>query len=344
MSKKITMEYLAKKLGISKNTISLALRNMPGISEETRKAVLEEAKKYGYQYKKAGAALDNTPKLNNICLILASNTKNSFEFFSHIQIGIESSAKQHGYNVILTYYDDKHKIFETPICIRDRMVCGIITLGNIDPAAASLINNYNLPVVMVDNYFYSISSECVLTDNHLGGYLATQNLIANGHRNIAYLGNIDNSVSFYDRFQGYLNALKANKISHNDTYFWNNISIADLLRDSKYDLAVSYIKKNTAVMPTAFFCCNDSEALSLIKVLSALGIKVPEQISVIGFDDIDASQSSFPPLSTMHVSKEIMGERAVEKLISKTEVSLLLPNEKTLIAPYLVIRNSVKNL
>lgn len=338
MSTKITMESIAKKLGVSKNTVSLALRNMPGISEETKKTILEEAIKSGYKYKKS--TYDNTlNKQNNICLILSTSTRDSFEFFSHIQFGIQSEAETHNFNVILYCYDKTKYDFEMPNCIKDKIVSGIITLGNIEEITLSTILTYNLPIVMVDDYIENINVESILTDNFCGSYTATKYIIDNGHKDIAFCGNINASISFYERFLGFQKALKDNNIEFLQSNIWiDKNTITEL--NKGVQLAIEYIGK-IKHFPTSIVCCNDIEAICLIKAFESIGMNVPTDISIIGFDDI--ASSSFIGLTTMKVCKKEMGERAIQKLLYKIE-NPLLPIEKTLISTTLIKRTSVKRI
>ncbi|MFZ5986597.1 MAG: LacI family DNA-binding transcriptional regulator [Bacillota bacterium] len=342
MSKKVTMEDIAKKLGITKNTVSLALRNMPGINEKTRELIFETAKKNGYNYKKKGY---NTTKekdsiSKNICLMLSDDTRNSVGFFSFIQYGIESEAKKNHLNTIL-YCFDENKKFEPPVCIKDDIISGIITLGRVTRKTIESITRLNLPLVIVDHFFDDIKASYILSDNVSGGYIATEYLIKSGHRDIGFFGNVFSSTSFYDRYLGYLKALGQYKIPVNPSFSIMDDSMADLLNNG-LELVVKAMRKITK-LPTAMFCCNDIEAIAILKALSAMGMNVPDDISIVGFDNIESSKSVTPELTTMHISKELMGERAVKKLISKMNEEEY-PEEKILLPAHLVERQSVRQI
>ncbi|MFZ5989323.1 MAG: LacI family DNA-binding transcriptional regulator [Bacillota bacterium] len=339
MAKKITMEYIANKLGISKNTVSLALRNMPGVSMQTRKLVCNMAKQFGYEYKKnlRNNVLGKNSLHNNICLILSKDTASSEGFFSHIQYGIESEARKNNLNTILHCFDEKNEKFETPLSIKNNMVAGIVTLGKVSKKTASNIIKLNLPLVMIDHYFDDLKSDYVLTDNQSGGYLAAEHLIKLGHRNIGFSGNTNASNSFFDRFEGFKKAIKDHGFTLDESLCITQKSMAELINNG-VEAVVLELKK-LPKLPSAFFCCNDIEAVSVIKALTAMGISVPKDISVIGFDNIESSRSFFPELTTMHISKERMGERAVKKLVSKIKNEESF-QEKILMPATLVVRQS----
>lgn len=337
MPKKVTMDGIAAKLGISKNTVSLALRGMPGISESTRAAIVEAAEKMGYRYKTA----NEKETARNLCLVIARSTLESVGFFSFIQLGIEDEAKKNNINTIVHYYEENEDGFEMPNCIRDGIAAGIITLGRISRKTIDTIQTYELPVVMVDNYFDDIVTDCILTDNQCGGYVATKYLIENGHSEIGFLGDIAASVSFYDRYQGYLKALKC--------YGLKAIPEISII-DKKFE--ITPVKELTAILekikanpglPTAYFCCNDAEAIALMKGLKQMGFFVPEDVSVMGFDDIEAASGIIPELTTMRVQKELMGKASVTRLLEKIDGQEGIV-EKILLTADLVKRQSVRKI
>ncbi|AEY67871.1 LacI family DNA-binding transcriptional regulator [Clostridium sp. BNL1100] len=336
MPKKVTMDNIAEKLGISKNTVSLALRGMPGISENTRNLIEQTANGMGYRYK---ASVRKSIMARNLCLIIAKSTRDSIGFFSYVQLGIEDEAKKNNFNTIIHYYDENDEGFETPNCVKDGMVSGIITLGRISHKTINCIIGYDLPVVMVDNYFDNLAMDCILTDNHSGGYAATEHLIDCGHTKIGFLGDISASISFYDRYQGFLKALGDRGIEFKEVFSIIGKKLEEL---PKKDIeALICEMKVKAGLPDAFFCCNDAEAIVFLKVLKNMGISVPDEISVIGFDDIENAGNVTPELTTMRVQKELMGKRAVCRLIEKLEHEIK-PTEKILLSACLVKRKSVK--
>jgi len=333
MGKKASMKLIADELGISKNTVSLALRGMPGISSETRKRIIITADKLGYQYKKM-----NVPT-KNICLILSKNIKQSFGFFNYVQFGMEDEGKKEGVNLIIHYYEEDEKNIEIPLSIKEGMISGIITLGRISYDTIKPLLELNLPIVVVDHYFYNIGVDYILTDNYSGGYRATEYLIRKGHKKLGFLGNIKVSTSFKDRYLGFKKALEDYKIELNRDYIYTDVSIGEMTLVD--DSSVSHLFKDAAKLPDAIFCCNDAEAIATNRMLSSLGINVPEDISIIGFDDIEFSRSMSPELTTMKVEKELMGRKAVEKLVSIMNNPSAIA-EKLLLNTTLVERNSVK--
>lgn len=337
MAGKVSMNTIASRLGVSKNTVSLALRGIPGISDNTRRLILDTAAELGYQYKTA----KQEESVRYLCLVVPKSAQNSIDFFSFIQVGIEDEAKKNNINTILHYYDENDAEFQTPHCIREGMISGIITLGRVSEKTVRALDIYELPIVMVDNYFDDLEVDCVLTDNHCGGYIATEHLLKNGHTSIGFFGDIKTSISFYDRYMGYLKALDSYNIKIN----LNFAIFTNYQETTAIEAAIGVLERLKAqgMLPTAFVCCNDAGAIVMYKLLKQLGISIPDQVSIIGFDDIDSARNISPELTTMQVKKEWMGRKAVMKLLTRLEVNDGIA-EKLMLSAALIERNSVKML
>lgn len=335
MTEKVSMEVIAKKLGVSKNTVSLALRGAPGISGQTRSLVADMADKLGYRYK---APDQKRAPSRNLCIVIPKSTRDSIGFFSFIQLGIENEARKNNINTILHYYDENDAAFATPLCVREGMISGIITLGRVSERTVKTIQTYGMPLVLVDHYFDNMELDCVLTDNQCGCYIATEHLIKKGHRDIGFFGDIKASVSFYDRFRGFLKALESYGVPFVPSFTVIDGSLEEL---AKTDISgAAKVLKALDRLPTAIVCCNDAEAITLCKALRTMDVPIPERISVIGFDDIEASRSVTPELTTMRVRKELMGRKAVSKLLSLMTKKDGVP-EKLLLSADLIERGSV---
>jgi LacI family transcriptional regulator len=200
---------------------------------------------------------------------------------------------------------------------------------------------FNLPLVVIDHYYDDIVCDYVLTDNISGAFQATEHLIKLGHKKLGFLGDISVSSSFYDRYQGFIKALTHYSIPVN-----NALSITDKClyeyRDDGIGRIVEELEK-LPELPSAFFCCNDLEAITVINALNAMNLWVPENISIVGFDNIESSKTISPELTTMHISKEIMGQRAVQSLIARMNNSKELA-EKILLPTVFIERISTKKI
>lgn len=327
---------------MSKNTVSLALRNMPGINDQTRKLIFDTAKQLGYEYKKSFVDYkSNETSYKNICLIFSRDTHKSEDFFSYIQYGVEAEAKKNNLNTIIYCYDENTEEFETPLSVKEGIISGIITLGRISRKTLHSIMKFNLPLVIIDHYFDDLACNYVLTDNISGACVLTEHLIKLGHKKIGFIGDISISSSFSDRYQGFTKALKKYSIPLNDS-----LSITDkcpsILVNEGLGRVVEELKE-LPELPTAFVCCNDREAITVITALKSMNISVPDDISIVGFDNIESSNNITPELTTMHISKEIMGQRSVRSLIARIN-NIDTLSEKILLPSTFIERSSTKKL
>jgi len=338
MAKKVSMDDIAKKAGFSKNTVSLSLRGMPGINKDTRAYVLRLAQEMGYHYKDKNSEKMITSQ--HICIIVPTTSNDKQGFFAHIQLGIEQEARKHHYSTIFYSYREED-FFELPLCIRDGIVAGIITVGRISVRTMHIIKQTNLPFVMSDHYFDTYQEDCVMTDNVLGGDAATEYLIANGHRDIGFVGDVKASVSFRDRYTGFMQAMSRHGFQVNDRHCITHSGLDRTI--SETDTLGKFDVEQLNHLPTAFFCTNDAVAIVLYRTLVQMNIRIPEDVSVIGFDNTESSEMVNPPLSTMSVYKELMGKKAFLRLLSKIQEPGMIP-ERILIASFLEERKSVKSI
>jgi len=339
MAHKVSMDDIARKVGLSKNTVSLALRGMPGISTDTRGLIVRTAHEMGYRYKQSGA--DKRPASRNLCIIVPTTAHDKQGFFAHIQLGIEQEAKKQHFNTIFHSYEENSGVFELPLCVRDGLASGIISVGRVSEGTVSVISRSGIPFVMADHYLERVPGDSILTDNTQGGDCATEYLIAKGHRDIGYIGDIHASMSFRDRYLGYLNAMARHGLPSNARHCITHAGLDELIREDQA-IAVAEIEKLDG-LPTAFFCANDAVAISLCRALSQMGVQVPGTVSVMGFDDTDVSRLVTPELSTMRVHKELLGRKAFLRLMAKIHDRKSVP-ERLLITAELVDRKSVLEL
>lgn len=343
MSKdKVTMKLIANKLGLSINAVSIALNNKEGISERKRMEILKLADKLGY--------LDKFPYYKpsfankNVCVILQSMYFKDAYFYSKILIGIEEESRINHYNVIINFYEDGN--FAVPNCIENRKVSGIIIVGNIRDEYLIKIKQFNIPIVLVDHSSLLVPTDSIMSDNKLGSYIATEYLVHKGFLNIGFFGDLNYSLSINERFFGFHEALKNNMNFENSNLLNNFIADRSVLYDtedfvinSDIDKIIEIIKQ-IKIIPDAFICSNDSAALHLIKALNSIGYSIPNDISIIGFDDIVLSTLISPKLTTIMVNKELMGKKAVDKLIFRMK-NKEEPVENTILSVKLIERDSV---
>jgi LacI family transcriptional regulator len=215
-----------------------------------------------------------------------------------------------------------------------KKVDGIIFIGTqVEETADAVHQRLDVPIVLVDSYAPNLPFDSVLTDNFQGAEMALNHLIALGHRHIALVGSKENSVpSIAERRRAYIQTMMAHGFL-NENYIPNS----ELYRPDAHKAALSLMQRFPEI--TAFFACNDDTAAGVIAAAVDLGLKVPRDISVIGFDNIALANELTPPLTTIHVHKNWMGMLGVRFLLERA-VNPEKPKSTTYIGTQLVLRKS----
>ena len=314
---KITMKDIAKRLNVSINAVSIALNDKPGVSDEMRLQILRTADEMGYiNQKKQYLSIFSK---SNICVLMQSYYANTGHFYSIVLCSIVEQAKNFGYFSILNYFEDND--FHMPECIVDRKVAGVLVVGKISDSHLKALKKVGIPVVLVDFTSLGDPCDCVLTHNRQGGYMLTDYVVLKGYKTIGFFGDLDYSFSFQDRFMGYKQALIQNQIVSSeevDSYIEEHSFLHNI---EKYILAneITEIVKilKSKKLPEVLICANDSNAFAVISALKDMGLKIPEDIGVTGFDDTPLCEKANPQITTVQVQKELMGQVAVSNLMDR---------------------------
>ncbi|NNU83765.1 LacI family DNA-binding transcriptional regulator [Geobacillus sp. BMUD] len=306
MKKRITMQDIADRLNISKNSVSQALRGKEGVSEETRELVKRVAKEMGYEYPASRAKSRGKPP-KQIALI-ASDRTFSLKFFGEIYLSIEQEALSHGMRLHIQSVNEQQKQqLLLPSFIEEKVVDGIIVLSHISTEYIQQIVATGIPTVLVDHHHPNISADAVLTNNRFGAYVAVQHLLELNHTDIAFVGDVNYSPSYQERYEGYLLALKDYGVKPNEEWMFcqaqeDETVIAGYIRELKRQ-------------PTAWFCVNDGLGFFVSTSLQQYGLKVPDDVSVCSFDNGQLSQIATPKITTVDIDLKRYGKRAVELLL-----------------------------
>ncbi len=333
---KSTIKDVAKKAGVSIATVSFVINDSNRISSETKSRVLKAIKSLNYHPSKSARNLVSG-KTGNIGFILTDDHFLRTEpFYTRIFLGTEFEARSEGYYILLTSIRPDFNENDTlPRFILNKNVDGIIIAGKSPSNLIERISTYNIPTVFVDYIPPTNSHPLVLIDNIQGALLATNHLINLGHKNIAFIGGDIEHPSLSDRLNGYKLALGNAKIS-----IKNNLIVSDAKypdRQNGFNSAKKIFSKNKNI--TAVFACNDAMAIGVLNYLQNNGYKVPQDVSLVGFDDVEADLMLNPPLTTIRVPKIEMGVEALKLLVNtlKNKKSI---SKKILVPVELIIRES----
>ena len=191
----------------------------------------------------------------------------------------------------------------------------ILQATEMDEKDMQIFSNITVPIVIVDNYFKNLSYDYITMNSLKGGYLATSYLINKGHKKIGFLGSTLPLFNFDQRQKGFLEALSEYHIPENKAYQY----LVQPTLDGSYQDMKKILADKTNALPTAFFAFNDNIALGAAKALNEVGLSVPEQISVIGFDDIPYCEINHPRLTTIKPYSREMGRFAAKRLLQMIE-------------------------
>ncbi len=333
---KSTIKDVAQKAGVSIATVSLAIHDHKRISPETKRKVQKAINELNYSPSKSARNLVSK-KTGNIGFLLTDDHFLRTEpFYTRIFLGTEFEAREGEYYVLLNTvnreYDECDKL---PRFVLDKSVDGIIIAGKVPEMLINKLSATNLPLIFVDYIPPKNKYPLVLIDNIHGGSLATEHLIDKGHKNIAFIGGDINHPSIHDRFQGYKLTLEKANITITD----NLISLEEPYpaRQNGYDAAQRLINNNKDI--TAIFACNDAMAIGAMHFLKDNGYKIPQDVSVIGFDDVEADLLLDPPLTTIRVPKVDLGAEAMRLMVDVLKNNNVAP-KKILVPVELIERKS----
>lgn len=333
---KPTIKDVGKKAGVSIATVSLVIHNHKRISKLTRLKVKKAIESLNYHPSHSARGLVSK-KTGNIGFILTEDHfLRSEPFYTEIFLGAEFEARQYEYYILLTTIPSDFQIGDKlPRYVLESNVDGIIIAGKVPQSIIACLEKHNLPLAFVDYYPPSEKYPVVMIDNVSGGMQAAQHLIDLGHTNIGFIGGDYHHPSIRDRFQGYKIAMERKGIKINPSMYI--IDEHYPARENGYKAAKKLLKKNKKI--TAIFAANDAMAIGVNQYLKEKGYKIPNDISLIGFDDVEADLSLDPPLSTIRVPKLEMGVEVL-RLISDILKNKVKSPKKVLVPTELIIRKS----
>jgi LacI family transcriptional regulator len=333
---------IAQEAGVSPSAVSLALNNKTGVSAELRRRIISIAKRTGYKR----VLPDMYVADENVSIKLLKIAKHGHiinerhnAFITEYMEGIEAGVKKRRYKLEVSFFD-KVPVQEIAESQVGAAASGFIVLGTeLSPYELSFFTDLPQPIVFIDTGFPLLACDCVDMDNIDGVFRVIQHLYLYGHRSIGLIKSSFQTWNFKMRESGFLEAME---------YFSLPVQKQFILNvDPTFDQAIPDMNKyldKLKKLPTAFFCMNDIIAYGCMKALRDHNIRIPEDISIVGFDDLPSSSLSDPPLTTIRVSTRQIGEQALEKLSEHIHRQSERMPEKILIAGTLISRDSVRKL
>lgn len=336
--KSISINDVAKCAGVSKSTVSRILNDKGKFSKDTRDKVLQIVKKLNYRASMVARSLRNR-RTKAVGLLLPDIVN---PFFPEIMKGVEDVASENGYVVILcSSNEDSEKEFMYFHMFENRWIDGVIYSGvtgtREEAQSIRLISEQEIPVVLMDREIEDYFASVVMIDNEKAAYDAATYCLELGHKRIGFIAAPLKVRIFEKRIEGYQKALQKYGIEFDESL----VVEGDLTIKSGSKAAKQLVARRDP--PTAIFASNDLMAIGAMKEIQGHGLKVPENISIIGFDDIRTASLVTPALTTIAQPKNEMGVEAMNLLIRMIEKKGA-SKSRVVLDTRLVVRKSVKRL
>lgn len=344
----IKLSDIAKMVGVSKTAVSLAINNRKGISKATRERILDAIRSSGFtpRFLINRAGLQRSLKAIRFlaCIrddVVSSQYKNT-PFFLDLIHGVENECRSNGYDLIFsTLHVGSNSDISSFIANEMAEDEPIVILGtNLSKEEVLLAKHNRQAIVVLDALLESADVDCIVMNNLLGAYDAMRYLRNLGHRSIGYVQSKTRIDNFEQRKRGFLLGARESGINLEPA---NVLSVSPDINKGKEEVVAQMANRAKGDMPTAFFCENDYIAIAAIKGLEILGARVPEDVSIIGFDNIPQSTVISPELTTINVEKREIGSLAVRRVL---EIAQGLGGEtkKIIVNTTLVERKSCRRI
>lgn len=333
---RVTIKDIAKKAGVSYATVSRALNNHPDVNQNTRKEIVELAKEMNYQPNAIARSLINK-KTDTIGLLIPDITN---PFYPEVARGVEETAVEKNYNIFLcntNWNMDREEHYINALL--QKQIDGLImTPSTEDLEHLEILMNSNLKTVFISSYIDHPDYVSVIVDNIKGVKKAVYHLLKNGHKDICFIGAGESRFANQQRLYGYKQALIENNIEVKEKLIKNEGNSYNI-KDG-YKLMKNILEDNMK-KPTAVICYNDLYALGAIQAIKEKNLNVPQDIAVIGFDDISFASLPEIQLTTVAQPKYQMGSIAFNTLINKMSGNEdATEGNKIVLEPQLIIRKT----
>ena len=303
---KVNIKTISEITGFSPATVSNALNRKKGVNADTAAEIFRVAKELGYSsgqsiskikfviYKRNGLIIDDTP------------------FFSLLIDGVEQECRKYGLEMVICHLNFNDSDYEEQVeqIIYDTSAAVILLGTELMEEDVNLYKRATCPFLMLDYWAWDMSFNGVLINNADSARFAVEYLIQNGHKKIGYLQGDFRIKAFGSRCAGYKSAMEKAGLPIEEEYI---LTLGTTLNGAYEDM-LGHLEKMQSI-PTAFYADNDMIALGAMKALQEKGHRIPEDVSIVGFDDLPFSEISSPPLTTLRVPKREMGQLAVKRVI-----------------------------
>ena len=299
----VRMADIAAKLGISTVTVSKALSDKDGVGNELKQKIKRTAEEMGYQRKTKN---ENSGVLGIVLTERLRAPEHSFYWALYMRV-IEALKARDYYGILEIVDSEQERSAVLPDFVEQGKADGVFVLGKMEAPYIKGLCDSGIPVVLLDMSCDDVDATAVVTDNLLGGYDATRYLIQKGHRAIGYVGDIRINSNAEDRFYGFCKAMRKNGLEVNEDWI-----IPDRIGEDFKD-----VFQLPDRMPTAFFCNNDQCAYHFTRYLQKVGLRIPEDVSIIGYYDHVFTTLLEPPLTSFRIDLRRMADEGADAMLQR---------------------------
>ena len=305
MAKTVRLEDIARECGVTKGLVSRALAGKYNVGDDTRNAIMQKAVELGYDFNKLRV---KSPKKTSVVIIVSSSILTKEIYWQPILKNMYATLNRESIKMEYFVFESKNIDMDSVRALKDNPCIAFVVLHKNPDAIYKELLKFNKPIIEVDpKYLHYYGTTQIKYSNYISMYEATQKLIDSGHKHLCFYGSDMHALSFRERHEGFLGCIEKNnmigkeKICGYEVIFDNSD-----LQYSDNEMLEKALTENKKI--TAIICANDIIALNAYKVIQKMGKSVPQDYSIIGFDNVSVGETSNPPLSTYNVPREQIGD------------------------------------
>lgn len=332
---KVTVRDVAREAGVSPATVSNVLNNRPKVSNEVRKRVLEVCRRLGYRRRTAA----RRQRFSVTAVIRQGDVRSGWAnpYYSHVLAGLQQALSLScRLQLASVPIDENETAYSDLLFTSASQVDGLVLVGYQNPGLLTYLQERSVPLVMVDHHHPAV--RCIVVDNLRAAMEAVQHLVRLGHSKIGFIGGPQAHSSMEERYWGYCLALAQAGVPVKSSYV-KMAAVADI--DDGQQAAAELLDRCPEL--TALFCANDSLALGALQTARQRGLKVPADLSLVGFDDLDVARAAHPRLTTVHVDADELGRNAAEELMAAMKSQTNRSPLRIMHWAHLVVRESTSS-
>lgn len=332
----VTIKDIAKIVGVSHTTVSRVLNNSPRVSPETREKILRTMKELNFSPHLSARSLSSGKTYTIGLLILYDLQQFPADFLPPILAGMTTKLNEYGYNLTLFFDQIEGRKNQVPLerLVRGNMDGLFLLSVETEAELAYKAAQIDIPLVLVNQRIENIDLNYVVADDEGGAYSAVSHLLDLGHRQVAFIGGVPKYKTSMDRRAGYIRALSDRGINFDSRLE----RIGHFDKDKGYHAMRELIAEVKGI--TAVFCANDLMALGAIKAIREAGLRIPNDIAVVGFDDAEFAEAIEPSLTTVKKTRTMMGSEAARVMLEILNSEGHKEKYKVILPTRLIVRDS----